>query len=107
MIRLQDTFMDGNGNTSMSFVAVNEEQQTTSTDEKVLDSIRSSASTCGLTCSSTSDSGCMIESYSSSTTIDDDHKIFDDVSCNNNNKNNGNSSVNKQPSSMYSLMGKY
>uniref|UniRef100_A0A1I7W2P2 Zinc finger protein n=1 Tax=Loa loa TaxID=7209 RepID=A0A1I7W2P2_LOALO len=73
MIRLQAENVDGNGNMSLLSVTTIGEQQSPLID--CLSNIEHhSLSTCGMTYSSTSDSGCMIESGDSSTaTVDDDH----------------------------------
>ncbi|VBB27859.1 unnamed protein product [Acanthocheilonema viteae] len=103
MIRLQATNIVDNGNTPLLSVSAIGELPSASVDS--LPSIDPhSLSTCGMTYSSTSDSGCMIESGSSSATVDDEQtvlKSMDDIgsagnnNSNNNNDNSYNNSVNK------------
>uniref|UniRef100_A0A0R3RTH7 Ovule protein n=1 Tax=Elaeophora elaphi TaxID=1147741 RepID=A0A0R3RTH7_9BILA len=71
MIHVEAAEVDGNGNTPLSSVTTVEKQTSASVDS--LPGIElHSLSTCGMTYSSTSDSGCMIESGSSIATIDDE-----------------------------------
>lgn len=76
MIRIQAAAsVDGNGNMPLLSVTTIGEKPSASIDS--LPSIElHSLSICGMTCSSTSDSGCMIESISSTTaTVDDEQTV--------------------------------
>ncbi|VDK74837.1 unnamed protein product [Litomosoides sigmodontis] len=78
MIRMQGASVDGNGNMPLLSVATGEKRSA------CMDSLPSmefrSLSTCRMTCSSTSDSGCMIESESvSSTTVTVDDEQTEDT----------------------------
>lgn len=74
MIRAQAASVDGNGNTPLLSVTAIGEQQYVSIDS--LPSIElHSLSACGMTYSSASDSGCMVESGSSTATIDDEQTV--------------------------------
>uniref|UniRef100_A0A915PTJ1 VQ domain-containing protein n=1 Tax=Setaria digitata TaxID=48799 RepID=A0A915PTJ1_9BILA len=96
LIRSQSAITDDNGNTPLLSVASTDKEQFASVDS-LPSTEPHSLSTCGMTCSSASDSGCMLESDSSTATIDDDHKVLinmDESSANNNNNNNNNNSNN-------------
>ncbi|MCP9263288.1 Kinesin-like protein KIF13B [Dirofilaria immitis] len=103
MIRLQAANVDGNGNTPLLSVATIGEQQSTSIDSLPSMELHS-LSTNGMMYSSASDSGCMIESGSSTATVDDEQKVLvNDIGiAGNNNNNNSNNNNNNNNNNNYS-----
>ncbi|KAM3728674.1 Kinesin-like protein [Dirofilaria immitis] len=102
MIRLQAANVDGNGNTPLLSVATIGEQQSTSIDSLPSMELHS-LSTNGMMYSSASDSGCMIESGSSTATVDDEQKVLvNDIGIAGNNNNNNSNNNNNNNNNNYS-----
>ncbi|VDN24715.1 unnamed protein product [Gongylonema pulchrum] len=87
---LDGSLLDSNGNSTVELSHGAVQRQSFVSMDSPSNRARHSVSMCGMTSSSASDSGCMIESGSSTATTDEDYKAvlsIDDVSCINNNNN--------------------